>query len=86
MGYNVVTAGFCVSIDKPIYAGAVSLGRGMVVIIATLGLMVILFGGIGIWISTFISEVIVMVYARKILLKCKNDVENRKEDMELIEA
>lgn len=86
MGYNVVTAGFCVSIDKPIYAGAVSLGRGMVVIIATLGLMVILFGGIGIWISTFISEVIVMVYARKILLKCKNDIENRKEDMELIEA
>lgn len=86
MGYNVVTAGFCVSIDKPIYAGAVSLGRGMVVIIATLGLMVILFGGIGIWISTFISEVIVMVYVRKILLKCKNDIENRKEDMELIEA
>lgn len=86
MGYNVVTAGFCVSINKPIYAGAVSLGRGMVVIIATLGLMVILFGEIGIWISTFISEVIVMVYARKILSKCKNDIENRKEDMELIEA
>ncbi|MCR8745118.1 MATE family efflux transporter [Romboutsia lituseburensis] len=84
MGYNVVTAGFCVSINKPIYAGAVSLGRGMVVIIATLGLMVILFGGIGIWISTFISEVIVMIYARKILSKCKNDVENKKEDVELV--
>ncbi|MEG1312023.1 MAG: MATE family efflux transporter, partial [Romboutsia sp.] len=80
MGYNVVTSGFCVSIDKPVQAGIVSLGRGVVVITITLIAMILLFGGKGIWIATFISELIVIIGSIKILKVCKKDIENQIED------
>lgn len=75
MGYNVITSGFCVAIDKPVQAGIVSLGRGIVVITLTLIVMVLLFGGLGIWISTLISELIVLVISRNILSKCKDTLQ-----------
>ncbi len=75
MGYNIITSGFCVSIEKPIQAGVVSLGRGIVVITVTLIIMILLFGGAGIWTSTLISEIVVFVISRNILEKCKNDLE-----------
>ena len=75
MGYNIITSGFCVSIEKSIQAGVVSLGRGIVVITVTLITMILLFGGAGIWTSTLISEIVVFVISRNILEKCKNDLE-----------
>ncbi|MGL5330245.1 MAG: hypothetical protein ACRDD7_13320 [Peptostreptococcaceae bacterium] len=76
MGYNVITSGFCVSIEKPIQAGIVSLGRGVVVITITLIVMIILFGGSGIWIATLVSELIVLIISKNILDKCKDSLEN----------
>ncbi|MGL5694662.1 MAG: MATE family efflux transporter, partial [Peptostreptococcaceae bacterium] len=77
MGYNVITSGFCVAIEKPVQAGIVSLGRGIVVITLVLIVMVLIFGGAGIWISTLISELIVLLISRKVLGKCKDDLEHR---------
>ncbi|MGL4911661.1 MAG: MATE family efflux transporter [Romboutsia sp.] len=80
MGYNVVTSGFCVSIDKSVHAGIVSLGRGMIVITLTLIVMILLFGGKGIWIATFVSELIVLIGASKILKICKKDIKEKVGD------
>lgn len=75
MGYNVITSGFCVAIDRPIQAGIVSLGRGMIVITITLIVMILLFGEIGIWTATLASELIVFVISRNVLKKSKNSLE-----------
>ncbi len=75
MGYNVITSGFCVAIDRPIQAGIVSLGRGMVVITITLIVMILLFGEIGIWTATLVSELIVFVISRNVLKKSKKSLE-----------
>lgn len=75
MGYNVIASGFCVAIDRPIQAGIVSLGRGMVVITITLIVMILLFGGFGIWIATLVSELIVLVVSRKVLSQSEGVLE-----------
>ncbi|MEG1408825.1 MAG: MATE family efflux transporter [Terrisporobacter sp.] len=80
MGYNVITSGFCVSIDKPVQAGIVSLGRGMVVITITLMVMIILFGGIGIWLSTLVSELIMFIISRKISNNIKDSLDYVDEE------
>lgn len=84
MGYNVITSGFCTAIEKPVLAGVVSIGRGVVVITFSLGLMIILFGGKGIWVSQIVSEIIVLMISRNILNKCKESVEeNNYEDLQV---
>ena len=71
----MITSGFCVAIDRPIQAGIVSLGRGMIVITITLIVMILLFGEIGIWTATLASELIVFVISRNVLKKSKNSLE-----------
>lgn len=72
MGYNVIVSGYCVSTENPMLASIISLGRGLVIITLTLIVMTLLLGGKGIWITSFISELIVLIVARKILKKVTN--------------
>lgn len=58
LGFNVVLASFFAAIEKPKKAISISLGRGLVLIMAVLIIMVFLFGEIGLWISPLISELI----------------------------
>ncbi|MEW9078406.1 MATE family efflux transporter [Terrisporobacter glycolicus] len=75
MGYNVITSGFCVAVDMPVQAGIVSLGRGVVVITITLIVMILIFGGFGIWIATLVSELIVLAISKNVLKKSKESLE-----------
>ncbi|HSQ87898.1 MATE family efflux transporter [Romboutsia sp.] len=84
MGYNVITSGFCVAVDKPVLAGVVSLGRGIVVITFSLIAMILLFGGKGIWISTFVSELIVFMVAKNILKKCQDNIEEEYRELKVV--
>ena len=84
MGYNVITSGFCVAIDKPVQAGIVSLGRGVVVITVSLIVMVLLFGGTGIWFATLVAELIVLVVSRKVLSDCKDSIDTETEELNSI--
>lgn len=77
MGYNVIVSGFCVAVDKTMLAGIVSLGRGIVIITLSLIIMILLFGDDGIWISTFVSELIVLFIAKKSLKICKDDIDKK---------
>lgn len=65
LGFNVVTSGVLASIEKPKDAGIISIGRGLIVIFITVILLVCLLGGNGIWISTIISEFIVLLFSIK---------------------
>lgn len=73
MGYNVIVSGYCVATEKPILASVISLGRGLVVITVSLVVLTMLLGGKGIWIASFVSELIVFMIARKILRKAINE-------------
>lgn len=84
MGYNIVISGFCVAVDEPILAGMVSLGRGVVVITLSLIAMILLFGGKGIWIATFVSELIVFILANNILKKCKDNIEEDYIELKVV--
>ena len=55
-GFNVVFAGFFAASEKPGFALAVSLGRGMVLIALMLAAMTALFGEAGLWLSSAASE------------------------------
>lgn len=61
MGYNVITSGFFASIEKPSISTIVSLSRGLVIICISLVVMIFLFGGKGIWVSSVISEFICFI-------------------------
>ena len=74
MGNNIITSGFCVAVDEPVLASVVSLGRGIVVIMLSLTAMILLFGGKGIWVAPFVSELIVFILAKNVLKKCKDNI------------
>ena len=57
LGFNILCSGFCVSIEKPLFATIISLSRGFVFIIVSLIVSILLFGGNGIWISPLICEI-----------------------------
>lgn len=69
VGYNVNIAGFFASIEQPFHATIISLGRGLVLIAATLFVLTAILGARGIWISTAISEAICLGMALFILNK-----------------
>ena len=58
LGFNILCSGFCVSIEKPMFATIISLSRGFVLIIISLIICILLFGGKGIWICPIITEVL----------------------------
>lgn len=69
VGYNVNISGFFASIEEPVHATVISLGRGFVIIAATLFILTTLFGAKGIWISTVVSESICFAISLFILNK-----------------
>ncbi|WP_242631660.1 MATE family efflux transporter [Sedimentibacter sp. zth1] len=69
VGYNVVLAGFYSSVEKPKFALVISLGRGLIVISIVLVFMTNLFGDTGIWLSPFISEILVLIVSIGIFIK-----------------
>lgn len=86
LGYNVIVSGFCVSTEKPAWATVISLGRGLFVITLSLALMILLFGGKGIWLATFVSELIVFVIAKFILKKRNLELDEMEiEELDAIE-
>lgn len=76
MGYNVIISGFCVSTGNAVHATIISLGRGLVVITLSLVVMTSIFGGAGIWMTTFVSEAIVLIAASFILRKNKARIQD----------
>lgn len=63
LGFNVLTSGILASIEKPKDASIISVGRGLVVAFITVIATISVFGGNGIWISTILSELIVLIYS-----------------------
>ena len=63
LGFNVVTSGFLASIEKTKEANLISVGRGLVIIFITVIATISIFGGDGIWISTIVSELLVLLFA-----------------------
>ena len=54
VGFNILSSGFCSSIESPMLATLISISRGLIII-------VILYGGKGIWIATILSEAICLL-------------------------
>ncbi|MGL6107851.1 MATE family efflux transporter [Romboutsia sp.] len=87
VGYNIIVSGFCVSTGKSFFASIIALGRGLVIISLTLVVMIVLFGGKGIWLATFVSELIIFVIASLILNKRKKELSSMcSEDLNQISA
>lgn len=63
LGFNVLTSGVLASIEKPKDASIISMSRGLVVAFITVIITISVFGGNGIWISTILSELIVLIYS-----------------------
>ena len=63
VGFNVVTSGLLASLEKTKEAGIISMSRGFFVIFISLITSISLFGSNGIWISTIISELIVLAFS-----------------------
>ena len=72
MGFNVIISAFFVSVEKPVFAAIVTLGRGLFMVVAALFITIAIAGGEGIWYSTIISESVCMITAF-ILLKLNLD-------------
>lgn len=85
VGFNILISGYFVAIEEASKAIVISLSRGLFVLVGSLLLMVAMFGENGIWISTFFSELIVLVlsvifyigYRKKIYFK-ENEIQNAK--------
>ncbi len=61
VGFNILISGYFVAIEEAFKAIVISLSRGLFVLVAALLIMVSLFGENGIWVSTFVSEFIVLI-------------------------
>ena len=55
-GFNVVMAGYFTAIELPAYAFPISVGRSFVLLLLSLAVTSLLFGGNALWLSTFLSE------------------------------
>ena len=61
VGFNILSSGFCSSIESPMLATLISISRGLIIIVITLIITIILYGGKGIWIATILSEAICLL-------------------------
>lgn len=69
VGYNIVTSGYFTAIEKSGAAVTISMGRGFVILIASLIILTFIFGGDGIWWAPVLSEMICLVIT--IVLYCR---------------
>lgn len=61
MGFNVVMAGYFNAIDRPRFSFPISIGRSLVLLILSLGLLAFVVGGEALWFSTLLSEGLCLV-------------------------
>ncbi|HEX3026689.1 MAG TPA: MATE family efflux transporter [Clostridia bacterium] len=73
MGFNVVIAGFFVSIERPAYSMPISISRGLILISASLLVLSALFGETGIWLSTLVSESLCLCLTLALFFKYRSD-------------
>ena len=69
IGFNVLISGALASMHKTKDAGLISISRGMIVVSISIIVCTYIFGHIGIWISTIISELIVLFISIRKLKK-----------------
>ncbi|RDY24669.1 MATE family efflux transporter [Romboutsia maritimum] len=69
VGYNVVISGFFASIENPFVSTLISLSRGLIIIILSLFIMILIFDGQGIWMSTILSEILCLFISLFMLKK-----------------
>lgn len=74
VGYNILISGYFAAIAKPKYAAIISVARGLVVITGSLFIMSALFGEVGIWLATAVSEGISFILSLLIFKNC-NDIQ-----------
>lgn len=75
MGHVVITIGYMTALKKPKQAFGLSLGRGIFMIIVSLYVCSYFLGSIGIWISAFISEMIMLFIAIYCLYQYKRSIQ-----------
>ena len=71
LGFNVVSAGYFTAVERPWQSFAVSAGRGLFFLAAALGVMVVLLGENGIWLSPVVSEFVCAILAAVFFLHKK---------------
>lgn len=67
-GYNIIIAGFFTAIEKSVPAVVISLGRGFVMLLVSMALLLRMFGGEGIWWASVLSEALCLAVAGTLLL------------------
>lgn len=61
-GYNIVIGGYFTAVEEPVSATIISMGRSIVMLILSLGLLTMIFGGAGIWWSPLLAEALTLVF------------------------
>lgn len=61
VGFNILISGYFVAVEEAFKAIAISLSRGLFVLVASLFIMVAIIGENGIWLSTGVSEITVLI-------------------------
>ena len=61
-GYNIVIGGYFTAVEEPVSATIISMGRSIVMLILSLGLLTMVFGGAGIWWSPLLAEALTLVF------------------------
>lgn len=69
LGFNVLISGYFSSIEEPFNATVISLARGLIIITLVLITLTSLIGSNGIWIATFISELLCLFISIYLLFK-----------------
>ena len=59
-GYNIVIGGYFTAVEEPVSATIISMGRSIVMLILSLGLLTMVFGGAGIWWSPLLAETLTL--------------------------
>lgn len=69
LGFNVIFAGFFTAVERPAWAMTISFGRSLVLMAGSLFILSALFGGMGIWISALVSELLCLCLTVTFALK-----------------
>lgn len=75
LGFNAVTSGFLASLERTTDACIISLNRGLFAVSLSLILMILIFGGNGIWISTIASEGVVLLLSIMLLKRFNKNLD-----------
>lgn len=68
-GYNVVIGGYFASIEKAGFATAISLIRSLIALVGCMRLLIVIFGGEGIWWAPLMAEGICLVFSVYTMLR-----------------